>query len=151
MNNETIKFQSKLKDLIIRPRAIYIAINRNEKGLKTESKIFEWLIKHQLRIYFYLKKPVNNLEIGYIQEMRLDVEKSTRKLVEGNKLGKNYITVKNIFGERQDIPYISLEAISFEYITGKIQKKSETSIFSKFGYVLLKKYKPEKIFYLKKV
>jgi Zn-dependent protease with chaperone function len=151
MNKESIKIQSKLKDLIIRPRVIYIAINRNEKGLKTESVIFEWLIKHQLRIYFYLKKPVNNLEIGYIQEMKVDAEKSTRKLAEGNKMSNNSITIKNIFGERQEIPYKSLEAISFEYITGKIQKKSETSIFSKLGYILLKKFKPEKIFYLNKV
>ncbi|MFX0075258.1 MAG: M48 family metalloprotease [Candidatus Hermodarchaeota archaeon] len=149
--NEGIKFQSKLKDLIIRPRTTYIAINRNEKGLKTESKIFDWLIKHQLRTYIYLKKPVNNLEIGYIQEILLDDENSKIKLVEGNEIRTNYIIVKNIFGEKQNIPYRSLEAISFEYITGKIQKKSETSIFSKLGYLLLKKFKPHKILYLNKV
>ncbi|MFX0048324.1 MAG: hypothetical protein ACFE8G_09170, partial [Candidatus Hermodarchaeota archaeon] len=121
------------------------------KGLKTESKIFEWLIKKQLRTYIYLKKPVNNLEIGYIQNIQLNVENLKRKLNEGESELNNYISIKNIFGEAQNIPYKSLEAISFEHITGKIQKKSETSIFSKLGYIILKKFKPEKIFYLNKV
>jgi Zn-dependent protease with chaperone function len=144
-------FQSKIKDLIIRPKNIYIAINRNEKGLKSESKIFEWLIKKQLRTYIYLKKPVNNLEIGCIQEIQLDVENLKENLDKEKNQESNYITIKNIFGENKEIPYKSLEAISFDYLTGKIQKKSETSFFSKLGYILLKKYKPEKIFYLNKV
>ncbi len=151
LNNRSSKFELKLKDLIIKPKDTYITINRNEKGLKTESKIFEWLIKKQLRTYIFLKKPVNNLEIGYIQEIRLDAEKLKKNLNEGTNGVTNHITIKNIFGEKQEIPYKSLEAISFEYITGKIQKKSETSIFSKLGYKLLKKFKPEKIFYLNKV
>ncbi len=145
------KLQFRLKDLIIRPKDTYIAINRNEKGLQTESKIFEWLIKKQLRTYFYLKKPVNNLEIGYIQEIQLNVENVKKKRIEGKNKLTNYIKINNIFGENQEIQYKSLEAISFEYFTGKIQKKSETSIFSKLGYKLLKKFKPEKIFYLNKV
>jgi Zn-dependent protease with chaperone function len=145
------KLQFRLKDLIIRPKDTYIAINRNEKGLQTESKIFEWLIKKQLRTYFYLKKPVNNLEIGYIQEIQLNVENVKKKRIEGKNKLTNYIKINNIFGENQEIQYKSLEAISFEYLTGKIQKKSETSIFSKLGYKLLKKCKPEKIFYLNKV
>ncbi|MFX0049582.1 MAG: M48 family metalloprotease, partial [Candidatus Hermodarchaeota archaeon] len=67
LNNGSNKFHFKLRDLIIRPKDTDIVINRNEKGMKKESKIFEWLIKKQLRTYIYLKKPVNNLEIGYIQ------------------------------------------------------------------------------------
>jgi hypothetical protein len=149
-NNGGIKSQYKLKDLIIKPRNTYISINRKETGRKTESKIFEWLIEKQLRTYIYLKKPVNNIEIGYIQDIKLDNQKLKKKDQGKNEVSTN-ITIKNIFGKYQEIPYKSLEALSFEYITGTVQKKSETSIFSKIGYILLKKFKPEKIFYLNKV
>ncbi|GAH94889.1 unnamed protein product, partial [marine sediment metagenome] len=40
-----------------------------------------------------------------------------------------------IFGEDIKIPYNSLEVLLFEYNTAIIQKKSETSIFSKLGYL----------------
>ena len=150
-NDESNKFQFKLKNLIIKPRNIYIAISRKETGRKSESKIFEWLIEKQLRTYFYLKKPVNNLEIGYVQDIKLDFEKLKKSADKGKSKESDFITIKNIFGKYQVIPYKSLEALSFEHITGIIQKKSEVSIFSKLGYVLLRKFKPEKIFYLNKV
>ncbi|MFX0011057.1 MAG: M48 family metalloprotease, partial [Candidatus Hermodarchaeota archaeon] len=151
LNEEADKFRIKLKDLIIRPKNIYINIKRNEKGLKTESKIFEWLIEKQLRTYIYLKKPVNNIQIGHIQEIHLVVENSKKKQNGGEYERGSYIVIKSIFGETQKIPYKSLETISFEYVTGKIQKKSESSVFSKLGYLLLKKFDPEKIIYLNKL
>ncbi|NVM46306.1 MAG: M48 family metalloprotease [Candidatus Lokiarchaeota archaeon] len=150
-NDESNKFQFKLKNLIIKPRNIYITISRKETGRNSESKIFEWLIEKQLRTYFYLKKPVNNLEIGYVQDIKLNFEKLKKSPDKGKSKESDFITIKNIFGKNQDIPYKSLEALSFEHITGVIQKKSEVSIFSKLGYVLLRKFKPEKIFYLNKV
>jgi hypothetical protein len=144
-------FHYKLKDLIVKPKNTYITINRNETVRKSELKIFDWLIEKQLRTYIYLKKPVNNLEIGYIQDIKFNIENLKKKPDQGKSEVTNYITVKNIFGKDVKIPYKSLEALSFEYITGNIQKKSETSIFSKLGYIILKKFKPEKIFYLNKV
>ena len=150
-NDEGKKFQFKLKDLIIKPRNTYISINRDERGRKTELKIFEWLIEKQLRTYIYLKKPVNNLEIGYIQDIKLAIENLTKNSDQQKTEMSNYITIKNIFGKYKEIPYKSLETLSFEYITGTIQKKSETSIISKLGYIVLKKFKPDKIFYLTKV
>ena len=144
-------FHYKLKDLIIKPKNTYISINRNKTVRKSELKIFNWLIEKQLRTYIYLKKPVNNLEIGYIQDIKLDIENLKKKPDQGKSEVYNYITIKNIFGKDIQIPYKSLEALSFEYITGNVQKKSETSIFSKLGYIVLKKFKPEKIFYLNKV
>ena len=150
-NSEGKRFQYKLKELIIKPRNIYITINRKETGRNSESKIFEWLIEKQLRTYIYLKKPVNNLEIGYIQDIKFDAENLKKKPDQGKTEVSSAITIKNIFGKYQEIPYKLLEGLSFEFITGTIQKKSETSIFSKLGYLLLKKFKPEKIFYLNKV
>ncbi|HUW90068.1 MAG TPA: M48 family metallopeptidase [Candidatus Nanopelagicaceae bacterium] len=144
-------FHYKLKDLIIKPKNTYITINRNKTVRKSELKIFDWLIEKQLRTYIYLKKPVNNLEIGYIQDIKLDIEHFKKKPDQGKSEVSNYITIKNIFGKDIKIPYKSLEALSFEHITGNVQKKSETSIFSKLGYIILKKVKPEKIFYLNKV
>ncbi|NHJ21893.1 MAG: hypothetical protein EAX91_13180 [Candidatus Lokiarchaeota archaeon] len=151
VNEKADKFRFKFKDLIIKPKNIYINVKRNEKGFKTESKIFEWLIEKQLRTYIYLKKPVNNIQIGYIQEIHFVVENSKKKQNGGEYERGSYIIIKNIFGETQKIIYKSLETVSFEYITGKIQKKSESSIFSKLGYVLLKKFNPEKIIYLNKL
>ena len=119
--------------------------------MKTESKIFEWLIENQLRTYIYLKKPVNNIQIGYIQEIHFVAENSKKKQNGGEQERGSHIIIKNIFGEMQKILYKSLETVSFEYVTGKIQKKSESSIFSKLGYVLLKKFNPEKIIYLNKL
>ena len=144
-------FHYKLQDLIIKPKNTYIMLNRNKTVRKSELEIFDWLIEKQLRTYIYLKKPVNNLEIGYIQDIKLDIENLKKKPDQGKSEVSNYISVKNIFGKDIKIPYKSLEALSFEYITGNIQKKSETSIFSKLGYIILKKFKPEKIFYLNKV
>ncbi|GAG99851.1 unnamed protein product, partial [marine sediment metagenome] len=126
-NDESDKFQLKLKKLIIKPRNIYIAIRRKEMGRKSESKIFEWLIEKQLRTYFYLKKPVNNLEIGYVQDIKLDLNKLKKSTEKGKTKVSDYITIKNIFGKYQEIPYKSIEALSFEHITGVIQKKSEGS------------------------
>ncbi|GAH71438.1 unnamed protein product, partial [marine sediment metagenome] len=63
--NKTIQY--KLKDLIVKPKNIYIQIRRNAMFRKSELNVINWLIEKQLRTFVYLKKPVNNLEIGYIQ------------------------------------------------------------------------------------
>ena len=60
--NKTIQY--KIKDLIIKPRSIYIQIRRNEMFRKSELNVINWLIEKQLRTFGYLKNPVNNLEIG---------------------------------------------------------------------------------------
>ena len=59
--------------------------------------------------------------------------------------------VTNIFNKLIRIPYNTLELISFKSETISIQKKSDTSIFSKLGYVIIRKFKPENIFYLNKI
>ncbi|MBY8992901.1 MAG: hypothetical protein KGD58_19345, partial [Candidatus Lokiarchaeota archaeon] len=63
----------------------------------------------------------------------------------------SYVKVKNIFGKDVEIPYKILEGLSFETDSAYIQRKKETSFFSKLGYMFLKKFKPEKVFYLNKV
>ena len=143
--NKTIQY--KLKDLIIKPKNIYIQIRRNEMFRKSELNVINWLIENQLRTFVYLKKPVNNLEIGYIQDVKINIEDLKKKSNKGKNEKSSYLSLKNIFGEVIKIPYNSLEGLYFKYNTAIIQIKAETSIFSKLGYLIVRKFKPEKIFY----
>ena len=147
--NKTIQY--KIKDLIVKPKNIYIQIRRNEMFRKSELNVINWLIEKQLRTFVYLKKPVNNLEIGYIQDVKIDIEDLKKKSNKGKNKKSNYLSMKNIFGEAIKIPYNSLEVLAFQHNTAIIQKKSETSMFSKLGYLIVRKFKPEKIFYLNKI
>jgi Zn-dependent protease with chaperone function len=146
--NKTIQY--KLKDLIVKPKNIYIQIRRNEMFRKSELNVINWLIEKQLRTFVYLKKPVNNLEIGYIQDIKISIKDSKKKSNKEKSENSNNISMKNIFGEDIKIPYNSLEVLLFQFNTAIIQKKSETSLFSKLGYLIVRKFKPEKIFYLTK-
>ena len=112
--------------------------------------MLKWLIDKRIRSYVYLKKPVNNLEIGYIKNIQINYNKS-KKITENEDVDNddNYIIVKNIFGKDITIPYRTLEIISFDYDnTALIQKKTETSFSSKMGYKIAKKFKPEKVIIL---
>ena len=53
--------------------------------------------------------------------------------------------IPNIFGKEIKIPYEKIELIEFEYKTGLIQLKSETSLSSRLGFRILKKFKPDRI------
>ncbi|MHA1146932.1 MAG: M48 family metalloprotease [Promethearchaeota archaeon] len=134
------------KDLIIRPHKIYFSIRRNNIYRQTEVDLIRWLISNDIRCFIYLKKPVNNLEVGYIEDVRHDFLEENEKY-DKNNTDANYIIIRNIFGNRISIPYKTLEIISFEYPTALIQKKSETSFASKLGYKLVKKLKPESVYY----
>jgi len=140
----------KFKDIIIRPKNVYLSITKNQIFREFELDIIQWLKKKKLRTFLFLKKPVNNLEIGYIQEIR---SKKTHRKNLGNKKDNNVIIIliENIFGKKLEINYNLLEMISFDYSTAMVQRKAETSFISKLGYKILRKYKPEKIFLLNKV
>ncbi len=55
------------------------------------------------------------------------------------------ILIKNIFNKQKKIPFKKLEVIYFEYKSAVIQLKSSTSLTSRLGYRILKKFKPERI------
>jgi len=143
-NEENIKL--KLKELIILPKNISLSITRNTYFRKSELELIKWLIRNHIRVYIYLKKPVNNLETGYIQKVNYNLNN-----LETNISNGNYLIVENIFQKEIKIPYKLLELISFQYNSAVIKKKSEISMFSKLGYKILKKVKPKSIFYLNKV
>jgi hypothetical protein len=133
-----------LKELIIRPRRIYLSISKNLRLRKSEIKVINWLKTNHILISIYLKKPVNNLEQGYIQN--LEVKMSDLKKSKQEELNHfNSLSIKNIFGKIVVIPYEKVELISFEYNSVLIQLKSATSFSSRLGYKILKKIKPEEI------
>ncbi|MBY8989480.1 MAG: M48 family metalloprotease [Candidatus Lokiarchaeota archaeon] len=134
-----------MKDLIIRPQRIYLTISRDPRFRRSEVKVFEWLQEHQILIYIYLKNPVNNMEIGYIQNIEINYKKIDKKSENSKKNNSNFLYLKNIFGSEIKVPYDKLESISFRYSSAMIQIKSATSLSSRLGYKLLKKFKPERI------
>ena len=150
-NGENIEERYALKDLIIKPKSIYINIKKSDISRESEQRVLNWLLENQIRTYFYLKKPVNNLEIGYLKDFKIYPQNPKNSQNERQTNLVSYVNVKNIFGKDVKIPYKSLEGLSFENDTAYIQRKAETSLISKFGYIFLKKFKPDKIFYLNKV
>ncbi|MFX1570298.1 MAG: M48 family metalloprotease [Promethearchaeota archaeon] len=137
-----ITFQ--LGELIIRPQNIFLSISRTEQFRKSEINIMNWLLKEKVLVYVYLKKPVNNLEIGYIQ--KIDVNTNNYK-IDSPKDKKNHkvILFKNIFSKDIQIPYKEIEIVIFDFSSALIQIKSETSLTSRLGLKILKKIKPERI------
>jgi len=150
-NGENIEERYALKDLIIKPKAIYINIKKSDISRESEQRVLNWLLENHIRTYFYLKKPVNNLEIGYLKDFKFYPQGAKNSQDEQKTNQVSYIKVKNIFDKDVKIPYKSLEGLSFENDTAYIQRKAETSLISKVGYIFLKKFKPDKIFYLNKV
>jgi len=131
----------KLKELLIKPKNIQFEMKKNEQNKDDTKKILNWILKNQVRTYFYLKKPVNNIEIGYLQNIFHNSEQDEKI--------KNFplsIEIRTIFNEFKKIDLDIIEFINFSFNTGIIQLKSETSLFSKIGYHLLKKIKPQKIY-----
>jgi Zn-dependent protease with chaperone function len=129
--------------LIIKPRNVYLPISKSHNFRDSEINLIEWLSKKQLIVYIYLKKPVNNIEIGYVQ--RISVASDKNKKFKINNINKISVFFQNVFGREIEIPYEEIELIHFEFKTGVIQLKSETSSTSRLGFRLLKKFKPERI------
>ncbi|MFX1382924.1 MAG: M48 family metalloprotease [Promethearchaeota archaeon] len=139
------KISYNLSELIIHPRNINIFISKKNDYRKSEIEIIKWLLERNLRCVIWLKKPVNNYEIGNIHDISVKTEKS--ELLEKNNeiIEVESLTLKNIFGKIINIPYKIIEQLSFEYDGVIIQKKSQTSYFSKLSYKLIKKFRPETI------
>lgn len=145
MNSAKKSIIFSFSDLIIRPRKIYLSISRSHRFREFEVNIIEWLYRTQLQSYIYLKKPVNNLEIGYIQKIDVDFLNKKKKITLDEKNEEDNILIKNIFDKQKKIPFKKLEVIYFEYKSAVIQLKSSTSLTSRLGYRILKKFKPKRI------
>ena len=148
-NEELLKLP--LKDLIIRPKNISLSITKNLDFRNSEIELIKWLIKYQILSYIYLKKPVNNVEIGYIQQVHFNTNELKQHINKDEIETDNSLNIRNIFEKEIDLPYKSLELITFEYNTAMLQLKSETSMISKLGYHILNKVKPRSIFYVNKL
>ncbi|MBA7517889.1 Protease HtpX [subsurface metagenome] len=144
-NHEQKHLKYVIDELIIKPKRITLPIHRDRKFRESELQIIKWLINKDLLSYIYLKKPVNNVEIGFIRKINLKPQniENYHKKTENND--KETLVLKNIFGKEIKIPYNKIELIIFEYTSAMIQIKSETSFSSRLGYKILKKFKPERI------
>jgi len=145
------KNEVKLTELIIKPKIVNLIISKTKNFRSSELKILKWLKKNEIRTLISLKKPVNNIEIGYIVDLNLaDINDESTQSKKENE-NDEFIIIRNIFKKEVKIPYKTIDYLSFDYNTGTISKKSETSLINKFGYIIMKKLKPDKIFYLNKV
>ena len=144
-NDEPEYLKYALKELIIKPKRIAFTIHRDRKFRESEVKLIKWLINKKLLSYIYLKKPVNNLEIGFIQKININLHNFGKNLKKDENNEVETLFLNNIFGKEIKIPYNKIELIIFDYTSAMIQIKSETSFSSRLGYKLLKKFKPERI------
>lgn len=126
-NNGSIKYT--FNELIIRPKRFYLNISRSSNFRESEIQMIQWLVKKQILTHIYLKKPVNNIESGYIEKIDANLT----------------LTINNIFKKKKEIPLKEIEIINFEYDSVLLQIKSATSISSRFAYKVLKKFKPERV------
>ena len=145
IQNQETNIRYPLSELIIRPKNVFLSISRSYSFRESEVNLMKWLKKRHLQVFIYLKKPVNNLEIGYIQIIDVNIQKSKKDSHKGKNNDRNVILFNNIFGKEIEIPYKELDIITFEYNSAVIQLKSETSVTSKLGFKILKKFKPERI------
>ena len=145
IQNQETNIRYPLRELIIRPKNVFLSISRSFSFRESEVNLMKWLKKRHLQVFLYLKKPVNNLEIGYIQIIDVNIQKSKKDSPKGRKDDRNVIFLNNIFGKEVKIPYKELDIINFEYNSAVIQLKSETSVTSRLGFKILKKFKPERI------
>ena len=141
----------KIKELVIRPKSISLMISKSERYRKSELTLIEWLIRKRKQVYIWLKKPVNNLEVGYIKICSIIKEDLKYKNANAENDNENYIIMENIFGKEKKITYKTIELISFEDETVVIQKKSDSTLFNRLGHKILKKIKPESVLSLDKV
>ena len=141
-----------MQEVIIRPNKIFLSIARNDLYRDSEKKIIEWLKENQIKVKVFLKKPVNNVETGIISKTSLNFSNNGKKKIQKNqKESALFIEIRNIFGDVTKIPYNKLEFFSFQYKTGQILFKKDTSYFSKLGYRIMNKFRPNKNFSLNKI
>ena len=150
-DDSSLKNDYKLTELIIKPKNVYLIISKTKSFRTSELKILKWLKQNETRTLISLKKPVNNVEIGYLLDINLGDVNDESKQIKKEHDNDEFILIKNIFKKEVKIPYKTIDYLSFECNTGTILKKSETSLINKLGYKIMKKLKPDKIFYLNKV
>jgi len=141
VNEDSKQETFNLRELIIKPSdsGIGLIFYRDLNTKPYEKKVLEWLKEKQIRTSIFLKKPVNNEEIGYIKDINASFDSQM-------EYEKSFVKIKNIFGEEIQIPFKKIELVLFDYDTVVILRKDKTSIFTKLGYKVLKRVSPQKIF-----
>ena len=153
---EKLKLKLKLEDIIIHPYRVQYEIGMGEDLKEDTLPLMEWLQANEINVHFYLKKPVNNIIVGNITAIKKDgissnrgsnYKKETKKEDKAiNQEKHRYdLEIKTRFNQIKSLNLTSLDFLSFKYETGTIEKKDESSIFSKLFYRTYQYLKPEKI------
>ncbi|MFX1345644.1 MAG: M48 family metalloprotease, partial [Promethearchaeota archaeon] len=145
VNHKPEYLKYKINELIIKPKRVIFTIHKDRKYRESEVQLIKWLKNKKLLSYIYLKKPVNNLEIGFVQKINVNLYNFEKYIEKDEKNEDETLFISNIFGKEIKIPYNKIELIIFDYTSAMIQIKSETSFSSRLGYKILKKFKPERI------
>ncbi len=155
LNSDT--FSLNLKDIIVHPYHISYEIGKSDVLKEDLLPLLSWLKANKIKTRFYLKKPVNNIEIGKIIQINtqnrgspeLEPLKEPKMEIGGSGPHKKdcSLEIKNIFNETKILELSRLDFLNFEYKTGLIRKKDESSFISKLFYRTYQYLKPEKIKY----
>ncbi|MBD3198324.1 MAG: M48 family metalloprotease [Candidatus Lokiarchaeota archaeon] len=141
-NHEDLEY--KINELIIKPNKIQYAFKKNINKNEKEISLLNWLCNENIRTYFYLKKPVNNLEIGYLEQIKININNNSQNDKNSAKYENNTLSIRNIFGESVKISLNDVEFISFKYKTGIVRLKSEISLITSLSYKILNKFRPRR-------
>lgn len=135
ISNNDLEF--KLSRTIIMNQDISFIFHNDESTAHYEEKLLEYLKNNKIRTTFYLKKPVNNQETGYI--INYSIDKEDRK----NNSTLNITTIQK---NNLIIPFNKIEIIVFAEDTITIVNKDTMSLGEKINKKVSRWRKPYKIF-----
>ncbi|MHA1729458.1 MAG: M48 family metalloprotease [Promethearchaeota archaeon] len=133
---EQIK-EYKLGTIIVKNNDFSLIIRNNKKTESYEDDILKYLLNKKLRTTVYLKKPVNDKESGYIQEINID-EKDRKK--------NSFMIFLNIYEETIKIPFNKMDVLLFSQNTISLIDKKKISLGEKMIQKIIKWRKPHNIF-----
>ncbi|MHA1821483.1 MAG: M48 family metalloprotease [Promethearchaeota archaeon] len=144
------KHEFLLKDLYIQRNEFGVIIHGNENTFASELNLLEFLKNKKIRTTFYLKKPINNVEAGYItlynyhlkkdnvasNNGKADKEIDDEIITENDEkttkeYEKGFIQIRNIYSKEIKIPITKIEMLIFAYNSITINDKRSSSIGEK--------------------
>ena len=127
-----------LKDLVIQKHEFSFIFHNDEITGNYEREMLRFLSERKLRTTFYLKKPINNQETGYITALNI----SSDSLDDSDS-----IQIESIYGHSIDIPLSKIEVVVFGEETFAVRNKNKMSFGERIGHKIRKWRKPYALFY----
>jgi len=139
-----IEYKFNLNQIIILKEDISCIFHNNEETREYEKNLLYYLKIKKFRVTFYLKKPINNQETGYIKNI-IYYEKN-----KGNNknIDESFIILENIYGIELKIELKTIEILIFADDSIIIQIKDKMSFADKIFKKIQKRMNPSSILYL---